>query len=119
MDVREADLRAAIKRGADAINSECRGLGAPASIDGGALATLICAARAQLPRTKMIDQWHVEYVCNGVLGIVPRPTLREAEYTALNARTMGDQCVRVTGPHQHLVPDDGAPANPATDRHSK
>lgn len=67
------------------------------------------AARAHLatlPRTKMVERWHVEWVSasSGDSCIDVRPTADEAAEEAAHRKSQDMRCVRVTGPHQHEVP---------------
>ena len=63
-------------------------------------------AIAALPKTKMIEVWHVEYVVAGLPQISIRMTKADAERSASPSNTLTCSCVRVTGPHMHEVPDD-------------
>jgi hypothetical protein len=70
---------------------------------------LIDASRAHLdtlPRTKMQEVWHVEYVLGVVPGASVCLTRDEAERWASQLRSdqMDHLCVRVTGPHLHEMP---------------
>ena len=65
---------------------------------------VIAAARSTLPKTKEIEVWHVEHFVSGTPAITVRLSADGATTTATYARELGDQCVRVTGPHKHLVP---------------
>ena len=62
------------------------------------------AAIAALPKTKMIEVWHVEYVVAGLPQISIRMTKAEAEMSAIPSNTLTCSCVRITGPHRHEVP---------------
>lgn len=72
------------------------------------LSDVLDAARAHLetlPKTKMVDVWHVEWVA----WTYPDPQIDiildkiSAENHALVKRN-NFRCVRVTGPHKHEVP---------------
>jgi len=60
---------------------------------------------ATLPKTKEVEVWHVEY-CNGCYPIAAVHTTRAtAETQAEDLRSrLYCSCVRVTGPHKHVVP---------------
>lgn len=61
---------------------------------------------ATLPRTKMVEVWHVEYASNGVPSIVPFRSRDDAESWMKGATGLAYvACIRVTGPHQHEVPE--------------
>jgi hypothetical protein len=51
--------------------------------------------------------WHVEFVdpADDDLGVEILSSEEEAERWAALYRDQGCLCVRVTGPHKHLVPD--------------
>lgn len=86
---------------------------------------ILDAAESTLPRTKMVEVWRVEYARKyaGRWHAEMAQRLNEADAAEvvleLGRRQDIYDSFRVTGPHQQCVPDDGAPANTATDRHSK
>ena len=59
---------------------------------------------ATLPRYKEVEVWHVECFDHGVAKVHLRGTRESADVCAKHASEMGDECVRVTGPHKHRVP---------------
>lgn len=72
------------------------------------MALILDAAESTLPKTKMMEVWHVESVgCaagnKGALFVAVYPSREEA---ANSTRYKGDHfaCIRVTGPHQQEVP---------------
>lgn len=81
--------------------------------DDGRVAVLIaaaCAHLATLPKTKMIEVWHVEYSARPNGGWQPeieiRDSEREAGHRAARLREMPNECtcIKVTGPHKREVP---------------
>jgi hypothetical protein len=77
-------------------------------IGGGVLAILRAAAEAHLaalPKTKMVEVWHVEWALNDQPML--HLHLSEADARASAKFIAGEEhrtCVRVTGPHQQEVP---------------
>lgn len=70
---------------------------------------LVAAARAHLatlPRTKMVEVWHVEFVSadTGAIYVNVHSTEEDAATEAAQRKIRKCLCVRVTGPHQHEVP---------------
>ena len=60
-----------------------------------------------LPKTKMVEVWHVEYVTNGLPAIGLYKSYPDAERWAVGAAGLAYiACIRVTGPHQQMVPDE-------------
>lgn len=61
---------------------------------------------ATLPKTKMVQTWHVEWAAANIPRIDDPYLSREmAERGAEKRRTHGPgKCIRVTGPHQQEVP---------------
>jgi len=81
----------------------------PCTLNSAETAALYDAARAHLdtlPKTKMVERWHVEWVSasSGDSYIDVRPTADEAAEEAAHRKSQDMRCVRVTGPHQHEVP---------------
>ncbi|MEY4377881.1 MAG: hypothetical protein RJB26_2431 [Pseudomonadota bacterium] len=74
---------------------------------------LMQAARAHLetlPRTKWIDAWYVEYATDVTTcwhaSVTAHKTRELAETWADQLRKNSENfaCVRITGPHKHMVP---------------
>lgn len=68
---------------------------------------LIAAAREHLqtlPRTKEVEVWHVEFTCDGLPDVEVYSTRERADKEARDLTDEIFECVRVTGPHKHVVP---------------
>lgn len=72
-----------------------------------AINVVCAAAESTLPKTKMVEVWHVEFFFNG------RPCVHafESREAASHYADVGKgddhrYCIRVTGPHQQEVPCD-------------
>ena len=108
----EEKLREAIKAVRSEVSSlEASNLG-PWKSRSDTLRLLCDAAESTLPKTKMVEVWHVEYVDaetlypavdvrrdrdNGTFGA-------EARAERLRKQPSKYLCIRVTGPHQQEVP---------------
>jgi hypothetical protein len=115
MTIDRAKLEEAIKhvRGLAAARSPIRS-GGPGYIDGYTalpehLDTAAAAAEAHmatLPKTKMVEVWHVEYF--DLDDALPRVGVwmdkASAEARVAKMRREASSCIRVTGPHQQCVP---------------
>jgi hypothetical protein len=79
---------------------------------GGFIETLVIAARAYReglpapPKTRLIQTWHVEYVgslgCNLYIDVCTDKAGAEARAGRYHAADQ--ECIRITGPHEHEVP---------------
>lgn len=68
--------------------------------------------RRTSPKTKTVERWHVEWAYEAMgwqTGCLAFPTREAAEREAAHSRGSTDRhCIRVTGPHTHLVPANEA-----------
>lgn len=76
---------------------------------GPSLDVVLKAVETVLPKTKTLEAWHVEYVHRDgdsvEMNVTVRCSKEEAEARAQNMRGFAHyDCIRVTGPHQHMVP---------------
>lgn len=68
------------------------------------------AAESTLPKTKMVETWHVEYAFKGTTPWAPMVSLEDSKADAdkTAAEFAADpeyySCIRVTGPYQQEVP---------------
>lgn len=68
------------------------------------------AAESTLPKTKMVEVWHVEFAQpHGTEWLALLHTFRDEATAKRRAATWADdykgaRCIRVTGPHQQEVP---------------
>lgn len=70
------------------------------------IAAVLDAYHAHLaaPKTKTVEVWHVEHCVEGVPTVTVRLTKENADCSARNAASVGDTCIRVTGPHKQEAP---------------
>jgi hypothetical protein len=60
---------------------------------------------ATLPKTKMVEVWHVEWALSGLPMLHLHYSKEQAEEAAAYlAREPHRTCIRVTGPHQQEIP---------------
>lgn len=73
------------------------------------LRRVIAAAESTLPKTKMVEVWHVEYAlhsrCPAIYLFNEKETAdKQAVFMQKHAAEHGWHCIRVTGPHMQEVP---------------
>ncbi len=66
------------------------------------MALLADAAESTLPKTKMVEVWHVEYCFSGRPLVAVYTTEEMARAHELPHKSYA--CIRVTGPHKQEVP---------------
>lgn len=73
------------------------------------ISLVLAAAESTLPKTKMVEVWHVEYALHSRCPAIYLFTSKEqakkqAEFMQENGMKEGWRCIRVTGPHLQEVP---------------